>query len=239
MTILHRIKRIGFLLIICCLFSPAAFATETATSSNANTSANEAKTSETKPAKNSTPADKSASAVKKDSTKTTKPADGNPKVVFETSSGKMIIELFPKKAPITVKNFLQYVDSGFYNGTIFHRVVPGFVVQGGGFTFDFQRKETQDPIKNESNNGLKNLQTTLSMARTNAVDSATSQFFINLVDNPFLDANNAKAGYAVFGKVIEGFEVAKKIEKEPRGLHRAHPEAPNYAVIVEKAYRMK
>ncbi len=162
-----------------------------------------------------------------------------PVVVFETTSGEIVIELYPKKAPITVENFLKYVDDGFYNGTIFHRVVPGFVVQGGGMTFDFQKKPTRDPIKNESTNGLKNLQGTLSMARTNIVDSATSQFFINLVDNAFLDPRGNNAGYAVFGKVVKGFEVVKKIEKEPRGMHRMQPEAPNYAVVVEKAYRKK
>lgn len=182
-----------------------------------------------------------SSAADKETTSTkAKPAkQANPVVVMETSSGKMLIELYPKKAPLSVKNFLSYVDSGFYNGTIFHRVVPGFVVQGGGYTFDFQKKETQAPIKNESDNGLKNLQATLSMARTNNIDSATSQFFINLVDNPFLDSRSENTGYAVFGKVIEGFEAAQKIEKEPRGIHRAHPEAPNYAVIIERAYRKK
>ena len=158
-------------------------------------------------------------------------------VTMETSLGKIEIELFPKKAPITVANFLKYIDEGFYNGTIFHRVVPGFVVQGGGHTFDFKRKKTNPPIKNESNNGLKNLKTTLSMARTSNPDSATSQFFINLVDNKTLDHGGPYGGYAVFGKVVKGFDIVKKIEKEPRGIHQNHPEAPNYAVIIDKAYR--
>ena len=163
----------------------------------------------------------------------------HPLVMFETDFGKMIIELYPDKAPKTVENFLSYVDSGFYNGTIFHRVIPDFVVQGGGFTFDFKRKETQAPIVNESDNGMKNLAATLSMARTNDPDSATSQFFINLQDNSHLDSTGGNPGYAVFGKVIEGFDVAKKIEKEPRGLHRAFPEAPNYAIRILNATRYK
>ena len=162
----------------------------------------------------------------------------NPQVLLKTSSGDILIELFEKEAPITVANFLKYVDEGFYNGTIFHRIVPGFVIQGGGFTFDFQRKQTRDPIKNESDNKLKNLAGTLSMARTNVIDSATSQFFINTADNAPLDFNSGRHGYAVFGKVLEGFEVVKKIEKEPRGMYRAHPEAPNYPVIIEQTMRV-
>jgi len=164
-------------------------------------------------------------------------ANKKPRVILQTSSGNIIIELYPKKAPITVANFLQYVDNGFFNGTIFHRVVPGFVVQGGGFTFDFQRKSTRDPIKNESDNKLKNLTGTLSMARTGVVDSATSQFFINIKDNAALDFRNGKHGYAVFGKVVEGFDIVKKIEAEPRGLYATYPEAPNYPVVIEKASR--
>lgn len=175
----------------------------------------------------------SAFAAKKN-----KPKPPFPLVTFETSLGEIVIELYPNEAPITVANFLQYVDDGFYTGTIFHRVVPGFVVQGGGFTYDFQRKTPRDPIKNESDNDLINLPATLSMARTSDPDSATSQFFINLEHNESLDyEKKKKPGYAVFGKVIEGFDVVKKIEKEPRGLYRSRPEAPNYPVIVEKAYR--
>ena len=162
----------------------------------------------------------------------------NPHVLFQTTLGDIVIELYPKEAPITVKNFLQYVDEGFYNGVIFHRVVPGFVVQGGGFTFDFQRKKTNEPIKNESDNGLKNLTATLSMARTGVIDSATSQFFINLQNNRALDFNKGRHGYAVFGKVIKGMDVVKKIEKQPRGIFKSFPEAPNYAVAIEKATRL-
>jgi peptidyl-prolyl cis-trans isomerase A (cyclophilin A) len=166
------------------------------------------------------------------------PKVSNPKVVLETDMGKISIELFADKAPITVKNFLAYVDNKFYEGVIFHRVVENFVVQAGGFTYDFQPKKTLDPIKNEADNGLKNLQGTLSMARTDDPDSATSQFFINIVDNENLDAGAGKPGYAVFGKVVEGFDVVKKIEKEPRGLYRMHPEAPNYPIRILKAYTL-
>lgn len=162
----------------------------------------------------------------------------SPKVVFETDLGKLTIELYPVKAPITVNNFLAYIDSKYYEGIIFHRVVDNFVVQAGAYTYDFKHKAGLPPIKNESDNGLKNLQGTLSMARTSDPDSATSQFFINIVDNPRLDADGDKPGYAVFGKVIDGFEVVKKIEKEPRGLYRMFPEAPNYAVRILKAYRI-
>ncbi|MFL0808888.1 MAG: peptidylprolyl isomerase [Agarilytica sp.] len=160
-----------------------------------------------------------------------------PKVLFETSIGDILIELYPKEAPITVENFLKYIDDGFYNGVIFHRVVPGFVVQAGGYTFDFQRKETRNPIKNESDNGLKNTIGTLSMARTNVINSATSQFFINLRNNSSLDFGKGH-GYAVFGKVIDGFKVVKTIEKAPRGMFRVFPEAPNEAIIIEKAARV-
>lgn len=159
-------------------------------------------------------------------------------VAMETSLGKIVIELYPSEAPKTVDNFIQYVNDKFYDGTIFHRVVPGFVVQGGGYTFDFQRKNTRKPIENEANNGLKNNIATLSMARTRAPNSATSQFFINTVNNPSLDPNPSSAGYAVFGKVIEGFDIVKKVEKQPRGIHRQYPEAPNDTVMIEKAYLM-
>ncbi len=167
-----------------------------------------------------------------------KTKDANPLVLFKTTAGDIVIELFQKEAPITVANFLKYVDDGFYDGTIFHRVVPGFVVQGGGYTFDFQRKQTREPIKNESDNGMKNLTGTLSMARTSNINSATSQFFINVNNNIPLDYKNKRHGYAVFGKVTTGMKIVKKVEKEPRGLFKAFPEAPNYAVVVEKASRL-
>jgi peptidyl-prolyl cis-trans isomerase A (cyclophilin A) len=156
-------------------------------------------------------------------------ANKNPLVSFKTDLGTFVVELYPAQAPITVKNFLSYVDSQFYNGTIFHRVVPGFVVQGGGMTFDFVEKPTEKPIKNEAANGLKNDYKTLAMARTSDPDSATSQFYINLNNNNALDASSRDAGYTVFGKVVVGMEVIEKIEKEPRGLFKAYPEAPNYS----------
>ena len=172
--------------------------------------------------------------------KSKKPVGPFPQVKMETSLGDIVIELYPAEAPITVKNFLRYVDEGFYVGTIFHRVVDGFVVQGGGLDFEFRKKPTHEPIVNEANNGLFNTQGTLSMARTSDPDSATTQFFINLADNEALDyKKNESDGYAVFGKVIEGFDTVKKIEKEPRGLYRSRPEAPNYHVLVEKIYRIE
>ncbi|WP_319004734.1 peptidylprolyl isomerase [Microbulbifer variabilis] len=162
----------------------------------------------------------------------------NPRVELKTDLGVIQIELFAKEAPVTVENFLTYTNSGFYNGIIFHRIVPGFVVQGGGFTFDFQKKETQDPIVNESANGLQNLRGTLSMARTNDPDSATSQFFINLVDNTRLDAQEDKPGYAVFGRVVEGMDVVEKMVEQPRGLYRQHPSAPNMPIRILEAKRI-
>jgi cyclophilin family peptidyl-prolyl cis-trans isomerase len=139
-----------------------------------------------------------------------------PVVVIETSVGDIVVELYPDKAPITVENFLAYVKDGFYSGTIFHRVIKGFMIQGGGVTADGQRKPTRPPIKNEAANGLKNTRGTIAMARTSEVDSATSQFFINTVDNAFLDYQGPeKFGYCVFGKVIAGMEVVDKIERAP------------------------
>jgi peptidyl-prolyl cis-trans isomerase A (cyclophilin A) len=139
------------------------------------------------------------------------PAGKNPVVEMDTTMGVIKIELLTAKAPITTKNFIDYCNSGFYTGTIFHRVVPKFVIQGGGYTTTMARKPTQPPIKNESDNGLKNLRGTLSMARYNDPNSATSQFFINLQDNSSLDAEPGKPGYAVFAKVIDGMAVVDKI----------------------------
>lgn len=162
----------------------------------------------------------------------------NPRVALKTDLGTIVIELYPEKAPLSANNFLTYVDSKFYDGTIFHRVVPGFVVQGGGMTFDFASKPTRDPIKNESNNGLGNNYGTVAMARTQKPDSASSQFYINLKDNNALDGSESKPGYAVFGKVVLGMDVVVKIEKEPRGMHRSFPEAPDYAVRILQAFRV-
>lgn len=156
-------------------------------------------------------------------------------VQFSTTLGDIKVELYPEQAPQTVDNFLHYVNSGFYEDVIFHRVVPGFVVQTGGFDTKYQRKATVDPIENESNNGLKNLRGTLSMARTNAPNSATSQFFISLRDNPSLDWSG-RPGYAVFGAVIEGMDVVDKMAEKPQGEHKGvFNNAPNEAIVIKKA----
>jgi peptidyl-prolyl cis-trans isomerase A (cyclophilin A)/peptidyl-prolyl cis-trans isomerase B (cyclophilin B) len=142
----------------------------------------------------------------------------NPTVEMRTTAGTMVIELFPEKAPQTVANFLQYAREGFYKGTIFHRVIPGFMIQGGGFTSNLNQKATREPVRNEANNGLKNLAGTVAMARTSSPHSATAQFFINVVDNPFLDhtAQTARGwGYCVFGKVVKGMDVAQAIVSVP------------------------
>ncbi len=159
-------------------------------------------------------------------------------VAMKTDLGTFVIELYPKAAPETVKNFLHYVDTKFYEGTIFHRVVPGFVVQGGGMTFDFTEKPTEKPIVNESMNGLPNDYRSVAMARQANPDSATSQFYINLKNNSGLNATDTKPGYTVFGKVVAGMEVIEKIAKEPLGMFKAFPEAPNYAVRVLSATRI-
>ena len=156
----------------------------------------------------------------------------NPKVLIKTNLGDITVELFEKEAPITVKNFLSYVDSKFYDGTTFHRVIPGFVIQGGGFTPDMKKKPTKAPIKNEATNGLKNLKGTLSMARTMDINSATSQFFINLRNNPSLDHRDNTPrgfGYAVFGRVVSGWNVVEKIAKVPtttKGIYKDVPKKP-------------
>jgi peptidyl-prolyl cis-trans isomerase A (cyclophilin A) len=159
------------------------------------------------------------------------------KVLFTTSFGDLTILLYQHEAPITVKNFLAYVDSGFYNGTIFHRVIPGFVIQGGGFDAKMRRRPTYAPIKNESDNGMRNERGTLSMARTSDPNSATSQFFINLVDNRSLDYAGRGAGYAVFGKVIKGMDVVDKIAKvetETRDMYQNVPKKPVYVISAKR-----
>ena len=145
-------------------------------------------------------------------------AEGENMVIFETTLGEITIELYPEEAPLSAQNFKEYVESGFFDGTIFHRVIPGFVVQGGGFESGLQRKQTNAPIGNEATNGLQNKRGTLSMARTNVVDSATSQFFINVVDNPVLDHRDTSQqgyGYAVFGAVVDGMDVVDTIVGQP------------------------
>lgn len=164
--------------------------------------------------------------------------DANPVVVLETSKGDITIELQPDKAPITVQNFLKYVDKGHFDGTIFHRVIPGFMVQGGGFSPDMREKSTEAPIKNEANNGLTNARGTIAMARTNDPDSATAQFFINLVDNARgLDPRPGSAGYTVFGRVIEGMEVVDEIAKVRTGSKGFHQDVPVEPISIKDARR--
>jgi cyclophilin family peptidyl-prolyl cis-trans isomerase len=163
------------------------------------------------------------------------------KVRLTTSMGPIVIELEDEKAPISAKNFLEYVDSGHYNGTIFHRVMDGFMIQGGGFTSDMQQKPTRATIKNESTNKLANDNYTVAMARTGVRDSATAQFFINVKDNDFLNYSGESAqgwGYAVFGKVVEGQDTVDKIKKVPTGNSGGHQNVPRTPVVIEKAERV-
>ena len=161
-----------------------------------------------------------------------------PRVLVETNMGNFELELEPDKAPKSVANFLEYVNSGFYNGTIFHRVIDGFMIQGGGFTPDYERKPTNAPIPNEADNGLKNLTGTIAMARTMEPHSATAQFFINVKDNDFLDHTSKTPrgwGYAVFGKVVKGMEVVDTIRKVKTGPGGVFPsDVPQEMVIIER-----
>lgn len=159
------------------------------------------------------------------------------KATIETSMGTITLELDDAKAPVTVKNFADYAAAGHYDDTIFHRVIDGFMIQGGGFTKTMNQKPTKDPIKNEAANGLKNARGTIAMARTMIVDSATSQFFINLVDNDFLDYRGPDPrvfGYAVFGKVTDGMDVVDKIAKVKTGNAGPHQNVPEEAVVIRK-----
>jgi peptidyl-prolyl cis-trans isomerase B (cyclophilin B) len=159
-------------------------------------------------------------------------------VKLTTNHGDILIELDAAKAPLSVANFLSYVRSGHYDGTIFHRVIKGFMIQGGGFDAGMSQKPTEAAIQNEANNGLKNAKYTLAMARTNAPHSATAQFFINTVDNGFLDFKSESPsgwGYAVFGKVVEGQDIVDKIEKVRTGRSGGHADVPVEAVVIEKA----
>ena len=165
-------------------------------------------------------------------------ADQNPKVLLETAQGNITIELFADKAPISVRNFLSYVKDGFYDGLIFHRVIKNFMIQGGGLDENMQPKKTKFAIKNEATNGLKNTRGTLAMARTAVVDSATSQFFINVVDNAFLDNKGKRPedfGYAVFGQVVEGMEVVDAIREVKTGSKAGHSDVPVEPVFITKA----
>ena len=157
---------------------------------------------------------------------------------FETSLGDFTVELFEKDAPLSVANFLSYIDSEFFDGTIFHRIVPGFVIQGGGFTEDMTQKKTQSPVKNEADNGLKNKRGTLSMARTSDINSATSQFFVNLKDNEFLDHSRGNFGYAVFAQVTEGMDVIDKIAAVETGRKRGFDDVPVEAVTMKSVRRL-
>ncbi len=161
-------------------------------------------------------------------------------VTIKTSMGDIKLELFSDEAPETVKNFLQYVDDGFYNGTIFHRVIDGFMVQGGGFNTDFEEKPTREPIVNEADNRLSNDVGTVAMARTMVIDSATSQFFINVSNNNFLnfrDKSQQGYGYCVFAKVTEGMDVVNKIKKVKTGSRGYHDDVPQEDVIIESISR--
>ncbi|MFH1870322.1 MAG: peptidylprolyl isomerase [Pseudomonadota bacterium] len=160
----------------------------------------------------------------------------NPQVELKTSQGTLTIELYQDKAPKTVENFLQYAKDGFFNGTVFHRVIPGFMIQGGGFTPDLKQKETRAQIQNEAKNGLRNGTGTLAMARTSDPHSASAQFFINLKDNSFLDYPGRDGwGYAVFGKVVQGFDIVQKIATVPTANAGPHQNVPTTPVLIESA----
>jgi peptidylprolyl isomerase/peptidyl-prolyl cis-trans isomerase B (cyclophilin B) len=177
-------------------------------------------------------------------TVSTAPAAGqppNPRVLIETTKGNITVELFPRNAPKSVDNFLGYVKSGFYDGTLFHRVIPGFMIQGGGMTADMAEKPKGAPIPNEAENGLKNLRGTLAMARTADPNSATSQFFINVADNPFLDHRGKSYdtwGYAVFGRVVAGMDVVDAIVAVPRGDRGPFQDVPLDPVVIRHVSRL-
>jgi peptidyl-prolyl cis-trans isomerase A (cyclophilin A) len=158
-------------------------------------------------------------------------------ITITTSHGDITIELFADEAPISVENFLAYVDAGHFDGTIFHRVIPNFMIQGGGFDADMNQKATRDPIKNEADNGRKNERGTLAMARTSDVNSATSQFFVNLKGNEFLNNGPRGFGYAVFGKVIDGMDVVDKIAAVPTARKGGRADVPVDSVVIESARR--
>lgn len=162
-------------------------------------------------------------------------AAGETHVMLTTSAGNIELALDSQKAPVSTKNFVDYVNSGYYNNTVFHRVIPGFMVQGGGFTADMQQKTTNAPIKNEADNGLRNLRGTISMARTADKDSATSQFFLNVADNAFLDHGQRDFGYAVFGKVVKGMDVVDKISQAPTGNVGPYQNVPSKPIVILSA----
>jgi peptidyl-prolyl cis-trans isomerase A (cyclophilin A) len=164
------------------------------------------------------------------------PAPGNPVVVIDTSAGAITVELYKDRAPVSVENFLQYARDGFYTGTIWHRVVAGYVIQGGGYTEQLVEKQTRPPIQNEATNGLKNLRGTIAMARKRPLRSATSQFYINLSNNPSLDYRGLSPddfGYAVFGRVIAGMDVVDRIGASPTGDREGMPDVPLAPVVIK------
>lgn len=166
-------------------------------------------------------------------------AADNPHVVINTSFGEIELELEAEKAPITVNNFLDYVDAERYDGTIFHRVIPGFMVQGGGFDSYMQQKATKTPIKNEADNGLKNDRGTVAMARTQAPDSATMQFFINHADNDFLNHSGRDFGYAVFAKVVRGMDVVDQITQVKTSTYGMHQNVPTDPIVIKTIKRLE
>ena len=163
----------------------------------------------------------------------------NPVVVMDTSYGPIKIELFEDKAPITVKNFLTYTDEKFFDGLIFHRVMDGFMIQGGGFEPGMKERKTHDPIKNEAGNGLSNLRGTIAMARTDDPDSATAQFFVNVADNKKLDKSGFNAGYCVFGRVIDGMDVVDRIKKVRTASKAGHENIPVEDIVIKSVRREK
>ncbi|MSQ91942.1 MAG: peptidyl-prolyl cis-trans isomerase [Gammaproteobacteria bacterium] len=158
---------------------------------------------------------------------------------FETSLGVFTVELDAKLAPVSSENFLRYVDDGHFDGTVFHRVIPGFMIQGGDFAADMTQKPARKPIANEAANGLRNLRGSLAMARTNDINSASAQFFVNLVDNGFLDHRPGNFGYAVFGRVVDGMDVIDKIAAVKTGRKHGHDDVPVESVVVTAARRVK
>ncbi len=190
---------------------------------------------------NDAPAESNAPAAPAEKPAAAEVSSGNPVVVIETSMGTMTAELYLDKAPLSVANFLKYTDEKSYDNTIFHRVIKGFMIQGGGFERNMQKKPTHAPIRNEATNGLKNLRGTLAMARTNIVDIATAQFFINHKDNGFLDHRDTTArgyGYCVFGKVIDGDDVIDKIATVQTGIVGGMKDVPLKPVVI-KSIRLK
>lgn len=174
--------------------------------------------------------------------KENKMSDTSPKVKLTTSLGAIVIQLNAEKAPVSTANFLQYVNEGFYNGTIFHRVIKDFMAQGGGFDTGFKQKTTHDPIKNEADNGLTNKRGSIAMARTPDPNSATAQFFINYRDNAFLNHTSPTPsgwGYAVFGEVVEGMDVVDAMANQPTGNRGGHQDVPKTDIVIEKAEVVK